>query len=130
MVFCGLKLMFTFVSLSEFILHGRGSWPLWLFKSVRLSLTCAMSSFSGSAGCVVFLIKLYLLTCCLLSHNFLKLTEIISRIRAFGMYFQNTKPPAHHQIVWYRSGCRSTALKLALLHSSFLCSFPGFLPQF
>ena len=42
MVFCGLKQMFTFVSLSEFILHGGGSLPLWLFNSGRLSLTCAM----------------------------------------------------------------------------------------
>ena len=81
MVFCGLKQMFTFVSLSEFILHGRGSLPLWLFNSVRLSLTCAMSSFSGSAGSVIYFIKLYLSTFYRLSLNFLKLTEIISRLK-------------------------------------------------
>ena len=81
MVFCGLKQMFTFVSLSEFILHGRGSLPLWLFNSVRLSLTCAMSSFSGSAGSVIYFIKLYLSTFYRLSLNFLKLTETISRLK-------------------------------------------------
>ena len=77
MVFCVLIQVFTFVSLSEVILHGRGSLPLWHFDSVRLPLTCAMSSFSGSAGSVIFFIKLYLSTLYRLSLSFLKCTEII-----------------------------------------------------
>jgi hypothetical protein len=46
-----------------------------------LSLTCAMSSCSGSAGSVIFFIKLYMSTFYRLSLNFLKLTEIISRLK-------------------------------------------------
>ena len=90
MVFCGLKQISTFASLSDFILHGRGS-------SVRLSLTCAMSSFSGSAGSVIFFIKLYLSTFHRWSLNFLKLTEIISRIKdmwnVFPKYESTCSPP-------------------------------------